>query len=111
MPPSRCAAATYRDHGFLRTGRVCARGEIPSIFFAPREAAWPMTSLTAMQYHTRFWGNSRHGGWRPQLRVGPTLLFCGSGWSPPHALREPSRARVDAALPADELVQRLGIRL
>jgi hypothetical protein len=24
----------------------------------------PMTSLTAVQHHTRFWGNSRHGGQR-----------------------------------------------
>jgi hypothetical protein len=45
LPPShpsclRAAvrAAAYRDHGYLRTGRVWPRGEIPSIFFAAREA-------------------------------------------------------------------------
>jgi hypothetical protein len=34
---------------------------------------WPMTSLTAVQHHTRFSGNSRHATGRHQLRAGPTL--------------------------------------
>jgi hypothetical protein len=70
-----------------------------------------MTPLTAVQHHTLFWGNSRHGRQRHQLRAGPTLLFCGSGRSPsPEPPREPSGAFVNAALAPDELIQRLRIR-
>jgi hypothetical protein len=81
-----------------------------------------MTSHTAVQHHTRFWGNSRHGGrqhrrhrtaahiaWPAYSLAG---LAGGSGSiTSPQAPREPGRARVDAALPVDELIQRLGIRL
>jgi hypothetical protein len=38
---------------------------------------WPMTSLAALQHHTRFWGNSRHRAaadpeiaWTGPCRVG-----------------------------------------
>jgi hypothetical protein len=63
-----------------------------------------MTSLTAMQHHTCFWGNSRHGGQRRRPDAGST-------WSPsPQAPGEPSRARVDAPLALDELIERIGIR-
>ena len=47
LPPSHqsclraaVAAAAYRDHGYLRTGRVWPQGEIPSIFFAAPEAGY-----------------------------------------------------------------------
>jgi len=46
MPPSAVRAAAYRDHGYLRTGRICPRGEIPLYFFAGRRP-WSSASGTA----------------------------------------------------------------
>ncbi len=49
---------------------------------------------------------------RHQLRAGPTPLHnAATTTTCPHSPKEPSRAGVDPALPRDELLQWLGIRL
>jgi hypothetical protein len=40
----------------------CARPRPPRSGLSRRDLVpWPVTSLSAVQHHTRFWGNSRHG--------------------------------------------------
>jgi hypothetical protein len=72
-PPHRSSlraagrVAAYRNHGCLRTGRVWLRGEIPSIFFAAREAGSGPSRKPRLAGDS---GDGKGGGNHPASRDG-----------------------------------------